>query len=65
MSFKQWKYKNNKNGGFEMTKQEYIKNRIQYYKNEHRLSLKFAKECAEEDLKIYIEKYGEKSLTSR
>ena len=42
-----------------------IKKLIQYYKNEHRLSLKFAKECAEEDLKIYIEKYGEKSLTSR
>ena len=51
-----------------MTKTEYRKKRTEYWREEHKgvkLSLKLAKECAEEDLKIYIEKYGEKSLTSR
>lgn len=40
------------------TKIEYIKSRILYYREEHKLSLKFAKECAEEDWERYLEKYG-------
>lgn len=51
-----------------MTKQEYINIRTEYYRQENKgvkLSLKLAKECAEDDYKIYIEKYGKESLNSR
>ena len=39
-------------------KKEYLESRTQYYKNEHRLSLRFAKQCAEEDWERYLEKYN-------
>ena len=48
-----------------MTKQEYIEDRTLYYINNQGLKKKWAKDCAEEDLKLYIEKYGEESLKNR
>ena len=45
-----------------MTKAEYIKSRTEYYREEYKgtkMSLKMAKECAEEDYIHYCEKYGE------
>jgi len=40
------------------TKEKYIKSRTQYYMKECKLSLKFAKDCAESDWELYVEKYG-------
>ena len=39
-------------------KKEYIKDRTQYYKENHQLTLKLAVECAKEDWERYIEKYA-------
>jgi hypothetical protein len=45
-------------------KEEYIKSRTQYYRTEckHKLSLRLAKECAESDWELYVEKFGEKEV---
>lgn len=40
-------------------KNEYIINRTEYWRTEHKLPLRLAKECAEEDWKNLVEKYGE------
>jgi hypothetical protein len=39
-------------------KKEYLESRTKYYREEHGLSLRFAKECAEEDWERYLEKYN-------
>jgi len=42
------------------TKEEYIKNRTEYWREERKgvkMSLKLAKKCAEEDWESYLEKY--------
>lgn len=51
-----------------MTKKEYIKQRTQYYRDKYRkikMTVKMAKECAEEDYNLYCEKHGKESLEHR
>lgn len=51
-----------------MTKEEYIKERTKYYREEYkgvRMPLRMARECAEEDYEKYCEKYGKESLKNR
>lgn len=39
-------------------KKEYLESRTKYYREEHGLSLRLARECAEEDWERYLEKYN-------
>lgn len=55
-------------GGKDMTKEEFIKDRTEYWMEPNKgvkLTKRMAKECAEDDYKIYIERWGEESLKNR
>lgn len=47
-------------GGLYWTEKEYITDRTEYYRTEHKLPKRVALDCAESDWRLYLEKYGPK-----